>query len=553
MRQKADRIRQTLRNEYINGWKSHHREIAEAINPRRPRFLVTDNVQAGSKKNDFIVNNVATEASNALRAGLRSGTASSARPWFRLTTHDPDLNEIQAVKEWLHQAEVIVTGVISKSNFYEKIEELYGDLGDFGTAALYIEPDDKEIIRCYVFPIGSYFLGQSDRGHVDTIFRDVPMTVSQLVKKFGYEKCCLKVREEFDKKNINTYFEVVHFIIPNEDWEDGAIGPKGKRWTSGWYEVQRTEAENKGILHVGGYDYFPVMAPRWSVTGSDTYGSSPGMVALGDARALQHLEEQAMGLVDKLVSPPMNIPASLRGQTASLLPGAENYVAGNGAKMEPAVVIHPQALAAVEEKIRQHEQRIRVAYHADLFRLLDQLDKGQMTAYEVQQRVQEKMQLIGPAYERAEDELLDPAIEAILWILFDGYYLPPVPQELAGAEVKAEYTSIIAQAQKAAALGGLREILQVVGNMAAVDPDIVDIVNFDNVVREYAAGLGLSPKLLNTPEVTQAMRDAKHQMAMQQQQMQQAAQMAQGAKVLSETDTEGPNALTALLKPTGRV
>lgn len=553
LRQKAERLRSQVRDEYFQGWREHHRQIAEVVNPRRPQFLTSDRMIAGNKQNDSIINNVATEASGSLRAGLRSGTASSSRPWFKLTTHQPDLWENEEVKEWLHQVEVILTGVIAKSNFYEKIEELYGDLGDFGTAPMHIEADEKEVIRCYVFPIGSYFLAQDARGKVDTIFRDVPMTAAQLVKKFGYENCCLQVRVAYKQKNLYQYFDVVHFIIPNEDWQDGALGPTGKTWLSGWYELARTEVENHGMLHIGGFDYFPVMAPRWSVTGSNVWGSSPGMNALGDARALQNLEEQKMQVVQKINNPPLNVPASLRGQQASLLPGAENPIAGAGAKIEPAMSIHPQALEAIEATIREHEQRIRASYYADLFRLLDTLQKGQMTAYEVQQRVQEKMQLIGPTYERVEDELLDPAIEAILHILMEGYYLPPVPQVLLGAEVKAEYTSIIAQAQKAADLAALRETLQVVGNIAAVDPEAMDNLDIDYVVHDYVTKLGLPPKVLRTPEARDAMRQAKQQMAMKQQQMAQAGQLAAGAKVLSETNTDGKNALTDMLAGSGRV
>ena len=550
-RQKAEKLRAMLVAEYTNGWRDHHRDIAKYIQPRRPRFLVSDAKSAGTKKNDSILNNVATEASDTLRAGLMSGITSPARPWFRLTTHDPALNEQGAVKEWLHEAEQRTQSVIAKSNFYLRVEELYGDLGDFGTGTLHIEADPEEFIRCFVFPVGSYVLSSSDRLTVDTIFRDVPMTVSQLVKKFGYEKCCLQVRLAWDHGNIYQSFDVVHFIMPNEEFADGALGQKGKKWVSNWYEASRQDDE--GFLHEAGYDYFPVMAPRWKVTGTDTYGSSPGMNALPDVKGLQHLEEQAMGIVDKTVNPPLNVPALMRGQQASLVPGAENPVGMQGAVITPAMTIHPQALQHVQLKIQEHVGRIKTSYHADLFRLLEQYDSGKMTAYEVAQRIQEKMQQLGPAYERLEEELLDPALDAILHLCFEAFLFPPVPEELAGAEIRVEYTSIIAQAQKASGTGALRELLQLVGNLAAVDADIIDLIDFDRAVREYANMLGLPPKVLREPDAVEAIRQAKAKMAAQQQAQAQAGQLAAGAKVLSETDTEGKNALTDILGPTGRV
>lgn len=551
-RQMADKLKAMVKAEYDNGWRDHHREISDYIQPRRARFLVSDHVTAGSKKNDKIINNVATEASDTLRAGLVSGTCSSARPWYKLTTHDPALAELGEVKEWLHEAERISQGVLAKSNFYLRVEEMLGDLGDFGTGALHIEPDTEgdEVIRAYVFPIGSYYVAQSSRQQVDTIFREVPMTVAQLVKKFRLEKCCRQVREAYEQGNIFQFFDVTHFIKPNEEYVEGALGPRGKKFASCWYENVR--AEEEGFLGESGYDYFPVMVPRWKVTGTDSWGSSPGMNALGDVKGLQHLEEKKMALVDKTVDPPMNVPSRMRGQQASLLPGALNFSVGGGDKMEPAVSIHPAAFQHVITLIQEHEQRIKITYHADLFRLLEMFDEGKMTAYEVSQRIQEKMQLLGPAYERVEEELLDPAMDAVLHILLEGYYLPPVPEALQGAEIKVEYTSIVAQALKASGTGAIRELLQFAGNLFAVDQDVLDNIDLDKVIQDYAGMLGVSPKLMREPQVVKAIRDAKAKAAAQAQAMQQMQAMADGAKTLSETDTETPNALTRILGPAGR-
>ena len=550
-RQQAEKLRQALKLDYESQWKPHHRDIADYIQPRRPRFLVSDYQNAGTPKNEKIINNVATESSDTLRAGLVSGVVSAARPWFRLTTQEPGLAEDGEVKAWLFEAEQRLYGIIGKSNFYLRIEELFGDLGDFGIGPFHIEPDidGDEVIRCFVHPVGSYYVAQNARFEIDTVFRDVPLTVKQLVKKFTYEKCCLQVRIAWDNGDIYKVFPVVHYIQPNEEYVEGALGWKGKKFASCWYEEARTPEE--GFLHEGGFGYFPTPTPRWKVTGNDAYGTSPGMVALADVKGLQHLEEQKMGLVDKTVNPPMNVPHNLRGQQASLLPGAENPVGGTGGKLEPAVVIHPQAFQHILALIQEHEGRIRRSYHADLFRLLEAIDKGQMTAFEVRERIQEKMQLIGPAYERVEEELLDPAMDAIIHICLEAFMLPPVPEALAGAELKIEYTSIVAQALKASGIGAIRELLQMVGNLVAVDPDVLDNLDLDQIVRDYADKLGISPKLLREPEVVKAIRDAKAKAAAQAKAQQQAAMMAQGAKTLSETDTEGTNALTDIIGESG--
>lgn len=43
------------------------------------------------------------------------------------------------------------------------------------------------MIRTHVLPIGSYYISNSDRLQVDTVFRKFSMTCRQLVTKFGKE------------------------------------------------------------------------------------------------------------------------------------------------------------------------------------------------------------------------------------------------------------------------------------------------------------------------------------------------------------------------------
>ena len=50
------------------------------------------------------------------------------------------------------------------------------------------------------------------------------------------------------------------------------------------------------------------------------------------------------------------------------------------------------------------EDRVKRTYSSDLFLMLDQLDKGRMTAQEVMARNQEKLQQLGPVVERLQYE-----------------------------------------------------------------------------------------------------------------------------------------------------
>jgi hypothetical protein len=75
---------------------------------------------------------------------MMSGVTSPARPWFRLTTPDLKLSELASVKTWLDSVTRAMNTVFLKSNLYNALPTVYGDLGVFGTSALFIEEDTED-------------------------------------------------------------------------------------------------------------------------------------------------------------------------------------------------------------------------------------------------------------------------------------------------------------------------------------------------------------------------------------------------------------------------
>mgnify|MGYP000564787440 FL=1 len=316
-----------------------------------------------------------------------------------------------------------------------------------------------------------------------------------------------------------------------------------------WLEVAADE--NQGLLRESGYRSFPVMAPRWETTGEDVYGTSPAMDALGDCKALQLLEKRKAQIVDKIVDPPMKGPSSLSNQRVSLLPGDVTYVDGpNAATFAPAIEINPQAAAVVAAEIQVTEGRVEKAFYADLWLLLSQSD-GRMTATEVVERREEKLLQLGPVMERLQDELLDPLLQRVLEILFATKRLPPPPRELQGRDVRIEYISIMAQAQKLLGTTAVERFTTFVGNLATAVPAALDKLNIDTTIDEYGRMLGVPPTTIRgDDEVAQLRADRAQQQAQAQQLA--AAQAAAGtAKDLAAADTGGDNALTTMLRGLG--
>jgi hypothetical protein len=297
-------------------WVSIWKQQADYILPRR--FRDTPVMRNRPMPNDKLINNTPTQAARTLASGLMSGLTSPARPWFRLAVPGAGRrngNLSSDVKLWLNLVEEVLREVLIRSNVYNALAHIYGDLGTYCTAAMIVEEDADEVVRAYTLPLGSFVLTTSARGQVNGIIREVPMTVGQTIEKFGVESCSQRVQEMAQRGQLDEIVDVVHAIEPNVDYIPDSPVYQHMRWRSCWYETRENVADNK-FLGEGGFHEFPVMAPRWAVTGTDTYGTGPGFDALGDAKALQLLERRKAMVVDRITNPPMVAPTALKAGSA---------------------------------------------------------------------------------------------------------------------------------------------------------------------------------------------------------------------------------------------
>jgi len=330
---------------------------------------------------------------------------------------------------------------------------------------------------------------------------------------------------------------------------------QGMKYVSHWFETVNdpnspaAQAQDGGMLRRSGYREFPAICPRWFVSGEDVYGSSPGMDALGDCRMLQLLERRKMQVLDKIVQPPMVGDPSLRGQRTSLLPADVTYASGVDKGFKPAIVVPPDAMKEAREEIRIVVQRVDETFFKDLWVAFLQDDKTQpRTAEEIIRKHEEKLLQLGPVMEHIADEALSPAIERIFALgLRRGVFPPPPPEMQDIRDLDIEYMNIASVAQKMQGTAAIERTLGFVGNLAAVNQEVLDTIDFDEVVHSYADMQGLKPNLLRAPDEVKKIRDErkKKQDAMEKGQALLAA--SEGAKNIGSAGDAGQNALAGLL------
>lgn len=546
---------------------SHWQQIDEFIAPRRTRFYTTD-VDRGNRRNQMIINSTGTHAWHTLRSGMMSGFTSPSRPWFRLTTQDPDLAKFEPVKEWLYDVTWLMRDVLLQSNVYNSLPTVYGDMGGFGTSAMMVMEDFDRVIHTQVFVLGSYYLFNDYKLRVNGFMRDFRLTVRQIVEQFGYDQDQQKINWEnlsgivktlWDAGTTEAWMDLTHAMIPNPEYAPNSLRSDKKKYLSVYYErgavgsqYTISTVDSTKTLSKRGYDRFRILAPRWEVSGEDIYGTMcPGMEALGDIQGLQVYERRAAQALEKSINPPMVGPSSLRTAKATVLPGDITFLdTREGAqKFEPAYQINPN-FQQLNIAVNAIETRIKKSFHEDLWLVVSNLDKGNVTAEEIRALQNEKLQEIGPVVDRLNQDLLDPLVEITFEIMMKQGRLPPPPLEMQKRPLKVEYTSIIAQGQKALSAGSIEQFTGYVmklKEMSPNDPTVVDKFNPDEAIDHYGDALTIPPGIVRDDEEVQQIRAQRQQQQQKQQQLAMAEQASKTAKNLGDAQTTGGNALSDLL------
>jgi hypothetical protein len=544
-----------------SSWWSHWKQINDVLLPRSGRFFV-DQTNKGQRKND-ILDDTGTAALTTLGAGMQSGMTSPARPWIKLETDDPDLMENANVSRWLDQVTTKLLNVFARSNTYNSLHMGYEELGAFGTWADVVLPDFRNVIHHYPLTIGEYYLSANDRNEIDTLGRQYQLTVMQIVQRYvaggvpkreksgswDWSNVSSQVKNLWDAHNLDAWIPLYQLIDPRLERDTRRLDNKNMPFRS--IVIEWAGSENK-VLHESGFRRFPVLAPRWQVTGNDIYGSnSCGMRALGGIEQLQFEHKRKGQAIDYQTNPPLQVPTQLKGQDSDFLPGGVTYydaMGGQQAGVRSAFDVNLR-LDYLLTDIQDVRQLIKQAFFADVFLSMQMLERGQMTAREVQERHEEKLLMLGPVVERQQTELLGPLVDIAFDCAMEAGVLPPPPEELQDQQINPVFVSVLAQAQRSTAMSSVDRWVGAVASVAAAknDPTVWDNVNTDKVAQKAAGYLGVDPELARSEDQVQAIRDQRAQAQQAAAKAAAAQQQAETAKTLSQANTGTDNALTQVV------
>lgn len=507
-------------------WDVSWKDIRDYVAPTRGYF--DDNPNDGKEvDHQRFIDDEAERANDNLANGLSSGLTDPSRPWFKLKAPAPIASR-RDVLEWVADAEQIMRDLLLKSNFYDSTNLVFKELGAFGTACVIQLEDYESVFRFRTFTIGEYFLGAGADGRINSFARTYQMTVSQLVEEFGEENVSDTVRESFQRGEVDGWVTVNHVIVPNPQRREGKLDVSGKAFHSCYWEHN---SPSDTFLRISGFEEFPIHAPRWETkTTSCIYGRGPGSKQLGNSKQLQKMVFDKLVMFDKTVDPPVQVNGEI--EDVNTMPGG---VSRSSALVKDSGVRAAYQIsadfAAINDTIDRCKSDIKEGFFTDLFRAILELKGSTRSAEEIASRFKEKLFLLGPLLNRLHGEYLIPALERSFAITYRLGLLPPVPPVLEGQELKIEFISMLAQAQKELAIGPMERTVATAVNLAKDVPGILDNIDFDKFIVEHADLSGAPPKIIKDPAEVARIRAQRAQQEM-------AAQLGAGAEVIAKSAKE---------------
>lgn len=152
--------------------------------------------------------------------------------------------------------------------------------------------------------------------------------------------------------------------------------------------------------------------------------------------------------------------------------------------------------------------------------------------------------MLGPVLERLHNELLAPLIDLTFNYMWDAGLIPPPPREIQGMDLKPDFVSMLAQAQKAVSANAMDKFLGVLGIIGQLKPESVDKLNADELIDNYADVLSIPPQIVMSDEQIQDLRAARAEAQAAKEQSAAMEQQAASINDLASAQTSQPSALT---------
>ncbi len=519
-------------------------ELALNFYPERADFLTQRH--EGDEYADHLFSSTPILGRRELGNLMSSSLRPRATKWFSIHVDDEAMDDFSPNRSFLELMSQIQWRAVydGDAHFVKATKSADHDFVTFGNAVLWFGLNidgDGLLFRNYHLRLCTW--GENAEGKIDEMHRNQKPTARQLKEQFPD-----KVSAEVNKaaiKDPEHEFLVRHVVVPSKTFRVNNRLGKAFPYTS-----LIVERDSETILEEVGLNYFPYVVPRWHTISGSVYGLSMAtMVLLPDGRTMQAIMRTIREAGEKFVDPPMIAVAdAIRGDLALYAGGVTTadmeYDERLGDVLRP-VSQDRNGFPIGFEVAKAIKDDIASGFFLDKIQLPD-VNVRDMTAFEVQRRIQEHIRAASPIFEPIEQEYNQPLMDGVFNLLKDNgaFPLDQMPDELQGQEVKFSFRSPLAdlsdQNEAETYLDVLNRILL---PLAQVDPAQLQQANMTRATRDAMRAAGWKADWFN-PEG--AVEQAQQQLKKQQEIQQGVQLLEQGGKAMEAAGKGGINVKEAL-------
>lgn len=499
--------------------------LADNFYPERSDFRVE---QIGRELADVTVDSfpilARRDLGNAFNAMLRDGR------WFEIVKGGQEPGDRDS-KAWLEWASTRQFKLMNERNamFSRATKQGDHDFATFGQCVLSVEPNRNYNGVLYRnWHLRDCAWAEDETGQVETVARKWNPTLHDLVRYFGIDALPPALRAKHSKNPFETT-KAYHVVVPvdlsqNDKW----MG----RFKYVSYFLLR---ENKVMLQEQGINYKYYVVPRFQTIAGSAYAYSAATVAaLPDARTLQAMTYTLLEAGERYARPPLVAQAKVIQGNVDLSSDGITYVDNKyderqGPALRPLNMNKGGYPIGASERLRIYEV-LNKAFYLDSLTL--PLDNGDMTAYEVQERMKEFRRTNLPLFSPLEADYNGQVCEATfdLLMLMGAMGSPhDIPLGLQGTSVEFKYKSPLTADEQEEKVNRFQQTSRLLGEAAQLDSGVIDNLNFDAAFRDAVRGMNAPVEWLRPQEDIGKIREARLAQAAAQAAAQTAAQPGEAA------------------------
>jgi hypothetical protein len=404
-------------------------------------------------------------------SSLMGMVANSSSKWFSYSTTDGKSSDYLD-KATAKALDILATG---EAGFYSALKQAIGSLLAFGNAGLFQDEQDEEEGGLFNYRAelpNSFCFTENFSRNVEDIYFIQTYTGKQ-VKERNWK---------ITTKQDNEKIKILRVISKNPYGNIGDV-KNNKPYYSAYIDY-----DTGALLEESGFDYKPLHIGRWETYGNNTkWGVGIGLSVLPTLKQINY-NRQLIRISEELrIKPPLFADSESNLGNLNLSPGAINFGKPSSMGLPLAPIVTVGSATGFEYLMQLDLQTLKQAFFIDVFQTIEQV--AGVTATEVNLRNDERRRMLAPQEARIQKDFLIPVLQSLFVKMADKKVIDPIPKELLDKQIKINFYSPIASAQRSLErlsymqfLGDLATLGTIEANLRAAKSDFAIKVDFDEIL-----------------------------------------------------------------------